>query len=1275
MRRSILLLLALQLAAPIPGARAQEYHLRQYTVEDGLPSSYVHGVVQDSRGLIWFATRSGIAAYDGLEWTVYNQTDGLSWASQSALAWDGDGMLWSISSMPPFKIFYFDQDRWHEFWGPEDLAPELRITSFAVLGVGRRGTLAIGTSNGGLLVRHAGTWRTIGAAEGLPSDDVRGLAILDGRLIAGTSRGLAAITDGAVDAAPRIIFDESRGDLLGLTREPSSGAGGRLWLVGDGWIGHLEADRLVVVEEGLPFSSRAGSPWLATADRRGGLYLGCSTTFYHYHPEDGALRIGRDNGILTDGVTALYLDREANLWIGTERGASKLISRRFGRYARPQGLYDDEVTAVLERASGEIVLGHRGGLSILSGSEDVRASPLIEQTGGRVDRIGGLAEDRRGGLWLAAGRLGLARIDPGGRRLWYREAEGLGASVNSVHVDSADRLWAASEDGVYRFGGGTFTRLLGNAPTGVVRRLFEDRGGGILAAAASGLYRFAEGGWRSWSCHEQATCNSVFAILEEPDGSYLVGTSAGLHRAAAGGMMRVTAPRIDRPIYFLVRDGAGRTWFGTDDGVLRWDGSKLEHFTVEDGLAGRETYRAAGLVDSRGRVWIGTERGVTVYSEKRPGPPRAPPIVTLTGIDVSGRLLPAHVARRLEHDQNDLIFRFRAVSLFDEERIRIRSRLEGLDSDWRPHQRSFGREIRYPNLAPGRYVLHLKAANAESAWSQPVSSAEVVITRPFWQRTWFFVVASVLMAAALYAASSHQSQLKYSRRLEDEVAERVAQLETEKERLALTLRNIGDGVVATDAGGKVALLNRRAETITGWSTADAVGKELDRVLRLHEQAPEGNLGARLALPGPEAPNVFEEARAADLVTRRGDRRLVELAGSPILQASGDYTGLVLVIRDVTEKRQLEDELAKGQKLEALGLLAGGIAHDFNNLLTVLLGSLSLIGLGRHVDERTEGHLADAETAVLRARDLTQQLLTFSRGGAPVRKAGSISEVIRDSASFVMSGSNVRCDIELPADLWVVEIDAGQISQVINNLLINANQAMPDGGTVRVIGNNTRQPPPSLPAGKYVAIDVIDHGVGIPKSHQSRVFDPYFSTKQEGRGLGLASAYSIAKNHEGLLTVESRPGEGTVFSLFLPASREPAAGPGADLDTDLTGGGRILIMDDEDAVRHVTGSIVEQLGFQVAYAANGQEAVDRYRRAMAAEEPYDAVIMDLTIPGGMGGQEAIGHLRAIDPAVRAIVMSGYSNDPVLAEYGDYGFCARIGKPFAAYELARVLSKVL
>ncbi|MEM7584181.1 MAG: ATP-binding protein [Acidobacteriota bacterium] len=1253
------LVLALLFQLPSGPAAAQEYHVRSYTVDDGLPSAHVRDVTQDEGGRIWFATRSGIARYDGFDWRTYNLADGLTWADQFALRWDDEGTLWSVGAISPFKIYRFADDRWHEQPGPGELATGLAITAFEAFGTGSNPRLAIGTRDGGLLLFVGSAWQRLGRAEGLPSDEIRGLAMRGSALWVATSRGLATV-DPTSAVQPEVRGIAAEDTLQGLTRQLGARGEEHFWLIGSDWIGRLDGDRIIRLAGDLALQLTA--PVNATDDLRGGLYFGDPSRLYHFHLDEGLTPIGAANGILADGVTALTLDREGIAWIASELGVSKLISRRFARYATPQGLLDDEVTAVIERQPGEIVFGHRGGISILSAGRArprllVGAEPSVRPAGAdpdrvssdrvRPDRVRDLAVDSEGSLWLAVGNLGLARLDAADQLSWFGPSHGLDGPVNAVLAARDGSLWVATDEGLRKRQGGNFAAALGS-PSGLrVRRIFENPRGGLRLATASGVVSFDDDGWRTAQCLESASCNSVFAIHETPN-AVLIGTSAGLYQLVDGELVSGSSPglEIDRPIYFIIQDRSDRIWFGTDDGVLRWDGSKLACFTVEDGLAGRETNRAAGWVDSSGVVWVGTERGATAYREGRPGPPRGPPIVTLHSIEASGRELALDAPQRMKYQEDDLIFRFRAVSLLDEERITIQSWLQGFESEWQPPYRASSREIRYTNLLPGRYVLRLRAANSEGSWSEPIASLPLIIARPFWQQPWFFALLAATLAATLYAGSSYLQQRTYSRRLEAEVEERVAQLSTEKERLTLTLRNIGDGVITANARGRIELINPAAAALTGWQRSAAVGQPLASVLLLHHAASggaaaavAGSPGERLALPGPERPDLLEIMHSAQLTPRHGEPRLVEIAGSAIRSADGDYTGHVLALRDVTEKTQLERELAKGQKLEALGLLAGGIAHDFNNLLTVLLGNLSLLGASGPTPSQRARHLEDAENAVMRARDLTQQLLTFSRGGAPVRKAASISEVIRDSASFVMSGSKVRCDIDLPHDLWVVEIDTGQISQVVNNLLINAIQAMPDGGTVRIVGRNTEAPPPSLAAGRYIAIDVIDHGIGIPEKHQSRVFDPYFSTKHEGRGLGLASAYSIAKKHDGLLTVQSSPGEGTVFSLFLPASQAAIAPQYPGHISSAPGGGRILIMDDDPAVRHVTGLIVEQLGYEVAYAADGREAIEDYRQELAAQRPYAAILMDLTIPGGMGGQEALAELRELDPNVPAIVMSG------------------------------------
>jgi CheY-like chemotaxis protein len=330
--------------------------------------------------------------------------------------------------------------------------------------------------------------------------------------------------------------------------------------------------------------------------------------------------------------------------------------------------------------------------------------------------------------------------------------------------------------------------------------------------------------------------------------------------------------------------------------------------------------------------------------------------------------------------------------------------------------------------------------------------------------------------------------------------------------------------------------------------------------------------------------------------------------------------------------------------------------------------------GTHVFER----LAAAEKATLRAKDLTQQLLTFSKGGAPIRKAASIAELIKESANFVLSGSNAQCQYALPGDLWAVEVDEGQISQVIQNLMINADQAMPNGGLIRVRAENAALEEDvalNLKAGRYTKIVIEDHGIGIPAEHLPRIFDPYFTTKQKGSGLGLATAYSIIKRHDGAITVESELGAGTTFTIYLPASDQQTPMIEVEERTPPMSQGRVLLMDDEEIIRTITGQMLAHIGYQVEVAADGAEAIEIYQRAMDRGERFDVVLMDLTVPGGMGGKEAIKTLREMDAQVKAIVSSGYSNDPIMANYKTHGFRGVVAKPYEYDELSEVVRRVV
>ena len=521
--------------------------------------------------------------------------------------------------------------------------------------------------------------------------------------------------------------------------------------------------------------------------------------------------------------------------------------------------------------------------------------------------------------------------------------------------------------------------------------------------------------------------------------------------------------------------------------------------------------------------------------------------------------------------------------------------------------------------------------------------------------------------------------------LEDEIIERKQiqlALKEEKECLAVTLRSIGDGVITTDMTGRILLINKVTEQLTGWQQKEAAGRPISEVFNIVNEL-NGESRPNPVSKVLESGQIVALANHTALIARDGTKRSIADSGAPILDQDSKIIGVVLVFRDVTSENKLRAELMKAEKLESVGVLAGGIAHDFNNILMAIMGNLSLV---KHFldpgEKKVSPLILAAEKASLRAKDLTQQLLTFSRGGDPVKETAAVGEIIRDSADFVLHGSNIKCQYSIADDLWMVNIDKGQMSQVIQNLIINARQAMGDIGNIKISGKNISNPRvENFSAldheGKYIKVSIDDNGPGIPSKALHKIFDPYFTTKEMGSGLGLAITNSIIAKHDGFIRVDSSP-KGTTFAIYLPVAGQtkhskkmpPPTYPILANQKHC----KILVMDDEKMVREVTKSMLTLAGYEVVLAKEGREALSLFQKAQKTDTPIAAVIMDLTIPGGMGGKETAEELLLLEPTAKILVSSGYSNDPILANYRQYGFCGAIVKPYQMSELQKALAAI-
>ncbi len=522
----------------------------------------------------------------------------------------------------------------------------------------------------------------------------------------------------------------------------------------------------------------------------------------------------------------------------------------------------------------------------------------------------------------------------------------------------------------------------------------------------------------------------------------------------------------------------------------------------------------------------------------------------------------------------------------------------------------------------------------------------------------------------------HHLNLKLKSKI-DELLRLQQELGESETRFRTLLDQIpGVAIQGFAVDGKVLYWNQSSEHIYGYRGEQAIGQDVaELIIPMDRQ--EVFRKALALVPAIEADESGEFMPSGEYMRRTSEGELVPVyAVHTVVRLKGKPPLLFVFDMDMREKKRADEERMRLDKLESLGVLAGGIAHDFNNLLMVIVGNIGLASLAPQLPPNSRAKLVEAEKACLQAQALSKRLLTFAKGGQPIKQVSNPADLLEEAANLVLSGSSSRAEWCFAPDLRVIEADQDQIHQVFANLFINAAQAMPSGGIIRVGAvNATVQAKGELAAGEYVKITIADEGVGISEKYLGKIFDPYFTTKQSGSGLGLATSFSIVRNHRGTIEVASEVGTGTTFTLHLPAVDKDLPVKKADDFHPVTGKGRILVLDDEQAVREVIGQMVGVLGFEAAYASDGEEAIGMYLHARASGQGFAAMIADLTIPGGMGGKETVSKLLDIDPQIKVVVSSGYSDDPVMADFRSYGFIAALAKPVRMAQLSKTLTEIL
>lgn len=1012
------------------------------------------------------------------------------------------------------------------------------------------------------------------------------------------------------------------------------------------------------------------------------------------------------------GLTSVYQDSRGTVWSGGQRGLSR-FDQATGNWTAiaidpgdPRALWNQYVFSVLEDGDGEFwVATDDGYLNLFDRDRGTvirrYRNPYVEHTARQI------IEDRTA---------------PG--RLWFG-VEGHGLFSFDKHSGRFEKQRSDPND----------PRALGND---YVYSLLQEESGLIWVQSQGGLHRLdpKTGQFTRYTADpnnlESLSSNVVNDLLVDSRGLFWVSTDLGLNlldRTSGtfqrfGGESGFTTPILRA----MVEDLDGNLWLGSNDGLFVFDPRQrrvLRHYTSSDGLQGDSfsLYGGSALRDRDGVLWFAGLSGLNSFRPEALRHNDRPPPVYLAKLLQGGEELVARARVtateeiHLDWRHNFFEFEYVALNYSQPHRNQYRYRLEGWDSDWyHAGTRRFGR---YSGLSGGRYTLEILAANNDGVWSASPWRLRVVVESPFWTTWWFYsLLAGIGGGGSLLFYWYRIRQLTNFNRA---LRRAYVDVQTAESKYRSIFENALDGIFQISPKGGVISANPAAAAILGYASPEDLCRQVGQVRELvhlgdrrwrrlvvelmragaitNYELPvrRGESGEVIWLAvnlrvirDQEGRVLYIDGLLEDITSRINTARQLTLYREHLEQLVDERTREYQKInadlqQEIHQRERVEEELLQARKLESIGVLAGGIAHDFNNLMTVVMGNVNIAQL--RGGPEVERELERAVQALNRAKDLTQKFITFSSGGAPIKTLEDIEEVTRSAVELALSGSNVQASFEVEQALPPVSIDRSHVSQAMCNIVENSKQAMPGGGNLLIrLSAMTLSPAEAensllpLAPGPYVRIDFYDSGRGIAAAHLSKVFDPYFTTAEmgteKGKGLGLTIAYSIIRKHGGQITIDSEEGRGTLVRLVLPAINDPAfpekaavvVGAGESV-------GRVLLMDDEEMLRQLAEAMLGAMGYEATLTPDGDSTIEAYTQALREGRRYDAVILDLTIPGGAGGREIVKILRQLDPQVCAIVSSGYAADPVVADYRRYGFVAALSKPYSMQALQELLEEVV
>lgn len=1265
---------------------SQGYHVRLYTEDDGLPNLTVNDIVQDPSGRLWFATRTSIACYDGFSWKTYSGREGVPDYNYFRLKADGSGNIWAVHFRAHNPVIYFNGTSWQSLPLPPEFSTRAgasTISSVVLYAFQGNTILALGTRNQGVFVWKDRQWLRLYQKTGLNNNTINSMALFNNLLYIATEGGLVHVDLRDPASIQKAAIKLPNMSTLGLAVDEGNG----LWILGDTWLGRYQNGRFSQLVDHLShhfFKLYRFVVMQPVSEHE--LLFGDPYGMFRFDSRKAVVeKIGCRNGLNEDGAFSIFQDREKNLWFAGSRGVCKVANLPFDNFYSRDGLLENEVSAILEQKSGRLVFGHNSGFTFYDGRR-FKKYKLSDSYYFRnlPPRVMDLKQDSQGNIWAAVSYAGILSITPAGRITRFGAQEGNEIHGSTLWIDRDDTIFAAGSRGLFQLMGQRFVPVQGSGKyLPQVRKLYRGRDGILyLATSNSGLWAVDQSGWRHFPCRDNETANSVFSLYQDKNDRLWVGTMAGLYFKGTTTIEKYQKGDLilNRAVYSINETPDQNMWFGTDYGIFRWNGHRLVNYTVQHGLAGYETNRAANINDRNGNIWIGTAQGLSRFKKDFSRHLIPPPLAELSYFKISGKRYSPQEITIIKPWKRNLEIHFNGLSFIDEKRILFQCKLEGYESEWSTQSGSHTRMVNYQNLAPGTYRFHLRVKNALDVWSEEAISADIVIPRPFYSTWWFYLAALLALLVFLSFTVKYLAKRKYAKTLEQKVIQGSARLKASEERYHTLFQESKDAIFFTKRGGRLLDINEAGLELLGFASKDeimAINFSKDVFM---------DMGQRKQFLKDINQKSF--VKDYELTLKRKDQSaiFVEITATSIRNAEGEMIGFRGIVRDITERKLLEHQLEQATKMEAIGALAGGVAHDLNNILSGLINYPELLLMKMPEDTPLKKYIIPIKETGNKAATIVQDLLTLARRMVIITGPVDINKIVADALDtpfykkILKFHPGVKFEIDLAKSIWPIQGSESQLVRILLNLCSNGAEASPGGGCISISTRNQELEKRILAyeriePGAYAVLSITDSGQPLTSQQAARIFEPFFTKKVLGRsgtGLGMAVVWAIVREHGGHITLQSDKRRGNKIELFFPttAIRGTARKKISRRSSKKGRKEKILVVDDAEEQRKLATEILERSGFHATAVASGEQAVEFIK----ANE-VDLVWLDMMMDPGMDGLETYQQIIRHRPGQKAIIVSGYSETPRVKQALKLGVGAYVKKPYTMEKITEIIHNQL